>query len=330
MNQTAETQHNHQVRTLRGGRLLQAIHGILPLGRKYHPLLSLLNSPRGLVIVPFSRHEIFLPAAWRKFIAGLLLTQQNFIPEFNLLPPILRQLDKGFLVDVGANIGLYTLLMRENSPLPIIAYEPQPFLCDLIRQAIEHNHLANVDVRNVGCGSERGEVPFYIGTNGSVALGRNAPSESRPNSLPVDWEQRAQRLYHSDVVMKVPLIILDEDLANISDIALLKIDCEGFEYNILQGAKKLLERCRPRLFIEIHPAELEKFGHSAQAVVELLRPVYDLEFWCFHPPRSNKLAQSLAKFRVPKGFRYANEKEMLDAVKSEPRPSQIYCIGRPR
>jgi FkbM family methyltransferase len=319
-----------QIRGIRGERLLRTLHGVLPLGRKYHPLLSLFNSPQGLLIVPFGQYQIFLPAAWRKLIAIVLLTQKNVVPEFKLLVPALRQLNKGCLVDVGANLGLYTLLLRENSPLPIIAYEPQPFLCDLIRQTVEHNHLEKIDLRNVGCGAERGEVPFYVGTNGSVALGRNAPIESRPTSLPTDWEQRAQRLYHCDVVMKVPLTTLDEDLAEVPDIALLKIDCEGFEYNILQGARKLIERHRPQLFIEIHPAELEKFGHSAQMVVEFLRPFYELEFWCFHPPRRNRLAQSIAKFRTPKGIRYANEEEMLNAVKSEPRPSQIYCIGRPR
>jgi FkbM family methyltransferase len=318
------------VRHVRGGQLLRTLHSVLPLGRKYHPLLSLLNSSQGLLLVPFSRHEIFLPAAWHKLIAIVLLTQKNVVPEFELLVPALRQLKKGCLVDVGANLGLYTLLMRENSPLPIIAYEPQPFLCDLIRRDIEHNHLADIELRNVGCGAERGEVPFYVGTNGSVALGRNAPVESRPTSLPTDWEQRAQRLYHCDVVMKVPLTTLDEDLTQVSGIALLKIDCEGFEYNILQGARKIIERYKPQLFIEIHPAELEKFGHSAQMVVEFLRPFYELEFWCFYPPRRNRLAQSIAKFRTPRGFRYANETEMLNAVKSEPRPSQIYCIGRPR
>jgi hypothetical protein len=75
--------------------------------------------------------------SWRKLIAIVLLTQQNVVPEFRLLAPVCRQLKKGCLVDVGANLGLYTLLMRENSPLPIIAYEPQPFLCDLIHRSVE-------------------------------------------------------------------------------------------------------------------------------------------------------------------------------------------------
>jgi FkbM family methyltransferase len=302
------------IRPLRGEKFLRQLHHILPLGRKYHPLVSLFNRPDGFIEIPFGIYKLVYPAAWRKSLANHLLVGADVIPEFRLLlAPICSQLHKGCLVDVGANIGLYTLLMRANSKLPIIAFEPQPFLCDLIRRGVEHNRLAEVEVRNVGCGAERGEAPFYTGTNGSVALEANAPAGTAPANL-----------------INVPIRTLDEELAGISEIALLKIDCEGFEFNILQGARKLIARHKPHLFIEIHPAELEKFGHSARMVVEFLRPNYEMEFWCFHPPRRNHLAQSLAKFRKPAGLRYENESQMLDAVKAEPRPSQVYCIGRPR
>jgi FkbM family methyltransferase len=300
------------VRPLRGIKFLRGLHRVVPLGRKYYPLLSLLNSRHDLLTFPFGSYQLLLPAAWRKSVATLLLLQDGAVPEFRLLAPLCRQASKGYLVDVGANMGIYILLMRANSPLPIIAYEPQPFLCDLIHRNVAHNQLENIDVRNVGCGMARGEVPFHSGTNGSVALGLNAPSSPASN------------------IIKVPLTTLDEDLAQIQKIALLKIDCEGFEFNILQGARKLIERHKPHLFIEIHPAELEKFGHSARMVVDFLRLLYQMEFWCFHPVRRSQLARSLAKFRVPQGFRYTDEGQMLDAVKNEPRPSQIYCIGRPR
>jgi hypothetical protein len=42
------------------------------------------------------------------------------------------------------------------------------------------------------------------------------------------------------------------------------------------------------------------------------------------------LARSFAKFRIRKGVRYANEKEVLDAAKSDLPPGQIYCIGWPK
>jgi FkbM family methyltransferase len=302
---------DHRVRPLRGENFLRQLHRVLPLGRKFHPLISLFNRRDGFVEVPFGIYKLVYPASWRKSLTSHLLVGTDVIPEFNLLAPVCRRLREGCLIDVGANIGLYTLLLRANSPLPIIAYEPQPHLCDLVRRNVAHNQLENIDVRNIGCGAEQGEVPFRSGTNGSVALGLNAPTSTSNN------------------IIKVPVTTLDEDLAQIPKIALMKIDCEGFELNILQGARKLIERHKPELFIEIHPAELEKFGHSVQLVVEFLRPLYEMEFWCFNPPR-NGLAQSLAKFRKPKGLRYADEAQMLAAMKKVSRPSQIYCLAHPR
>ena len=311
MNDSIAEGKQSAIRPLRGEFFLRRLHRVLPLGRKYHPLVSLFNKSDGFVEIPFDIYKLVYPAAWRKSLTNLLLVGTDVIPEFSLLAPVCRRLREGFLIDVGANIGLYSLLLRANSPLPIIAYEPQPQLCDLIRRNVAHNRLEKIDVRNVGCGAERGEVPFHSGINGSVATGLNAPSSKADN------------------VIKVPVTTLDEDLSQISKIALLKIDCEGFEFNILQGLRHLIERHKPELFIEIHPAELEKFGHSAEKVVEFLRPNYEMEFWCFHPPR-NGLAQSFAKFRKPKGIRYADEAQMLAAVKKDPRPSQIYCLSHPR
>jgi len=54
------------------------------------------------------------------------------------------------------------------------------------------------------------------------------------------------------------------------------------------------------------------------------------QLWGFDKPHRNRLAKSFAKFRTRKGVRYANEKEMLDAAKSDLPPGQIYCIGRPK
>ena len=334
MNSTSGITPECEVNKLRGVKFLRGLHRILPLGRKLHPLMSFLNPQRGMLLVPFGLYEMHLPAAWRKPITTTLLLQEDIAPEFRLLSPLCRQIVRGCLVDMGANVGLYTLLMRAKSACPIIAYEPQPFLCDLLRRNVAHNHLPDIEVRNVACGAKPGEVPFYVGTNGSVAIMRNAPDQLGLNSfgtsLPTAWEGQARKVYHGDVVIKVPVVTLDNDLADRSDIALLKIDCEGFEYDILQGAKNLIERHHPQLFIEIHPAGLEKFGHSTQALIEILRPLYKLEFWCFQSVHRNKLLRSLAKFRVARGFQYANEEQMLDAVKQEPRPSQIYCVGRPK
>jgi len=328
MNSGAETQSWDHVRAIRGERLLRRLHRVLPLGRKYHPLLSVLNGRHGLLAIPFDNWHLVQPASWAKQITTQLLSGIDVVPEFRLLAPLVRQLASGCLIDVGANIGLYTLLLRSVSALPIIAYEPQPFLFKLLECNVDFNRITNVDARNFACGAKHGEVPFTIGINGSVAAGVKASGTTAGD---VDWESEAQVTQRGETVINVQLTTLDEDLAGVPSISLLKIDCEGFEFDVLQGALLLIERHSPLLFLEIHPTLLGRFGRAAEEVLELLRPDYDFDFWCFDQIRlPSKLGRSLAKFRRPKGLRYADAAAMLLAANGDPRPAQIYLIGRPK
>jgi FkbM family methyltransferase len=277
---------------------------------------------------------VLRPAAWTKSVANQLLLGVDTVPEFWLLKPLIAQLADGWLVDAGANIGLYTLLLRSVSMLPIVAYEPQPFLFQLLRWNIAYNGLPNVQARNIACGASRSVAPFWLGLNGSVVPPEKLAEPASPTApMPTvgDWEQEARIAQKGGAVVNIPVTTLDEDLADLPAIALLKIDCEGFEYRILQGARCLLKRHRPLLFIEVHPQPLETYGDSTQALLDLIAPAYDLEFWYFRLGHyTSKLARSLAKFRRPRGHRCTDAAEMLTAAASVPGPAQIYFLGRPK
>jgi len=322
-----------EARDVRGGKFLRGLNRILPLGRKYHPLIRALNGRRGLLAIPLDKYRVLQPAAWTKSITTQFLSGDEVVPEFSVIRPVCRQLTSGVLVDVGANIGIYTLLLRSASPLPIIAYEPQPFLFKLLQWNIGFNQLSGVDARNVACGSGRGEVAFSIGINGSIVheTEKMVEKSSSIGSTALNLEQEAEMTQSGDAVVNVPVISLDEDLADIPSVALLKIDCEGFEYEVLQGAAGIIKRHRPQLVLEVHPTQLEKFGHSTEKILDLVARDYELEFWYFQIGRhASKLSRSLEKFRRPKAHRCADAKEMLAAAKSTPGPAQIYFIGKPR
>jgi len=325
----------NQVRPVRGGKLMTTLNRFLPLGRKYHPLLRFLNSRHGLVALPFYRYQVLKPASWMRSVTEQLASGSDVVAEFQAIKPLLQKCQNGHLVDVGANIGFYTLLFRATSPLPIIAYEPQPLLFKLLQWNIAYNQLPGVETRNLACGAHRGEVAFGTGLNGSVIPEKNkAPNDPLPApETPVarDWEQEARQATTHGGRTRVPVTTLDEDLAAIDKIALLKIDCEGFEYEILQGARALLQRHRPLLFIEVHPEQLLTFGHSTRAVLDLLAPDYDLEFWYFQLGRhARRINRSLAKFRRPRAHRCANAAEMLAVSTRVPGPAQLYFVGRPK
>jgi len=172
------------INRLRGAKAVRFLHRIIPLGRKYHPLLALLNKRQGLIAVPFAESYVITPALWRKQMANYLLSGADFIPEIKLIEPLFRKLDKGVILDVGANTGLYVLLLRLYSSLPIIAYEPDPFLFKLLNQTISYNGIENIATKNLACADARSELTFSMGINSSV-LAENVSGTTPARNLRV-------------------------------------------------------------------------------------------------------------------------------------------------
>ena len=320
------------INTLRGANAVRFLHRIIPLGRKYHPLLALLNKRQGLIAVPFAESYVITPALWRKQIANYLLSGADFIPEIKLIQPLFQTLDKGVILDIGANTGLYILLLRLYSSLPIIAYEPDPFLFKLLNQTISYNGIENIATKNLACADAKSELTFAMGINSSV-LAENV-SGTTPATGPASessWDEEALVSQSGNAIIKVPTVTLDEDLADLSSIALIKIDCEGYEYHILKGAKKLIERHRPFLFLELHPTMLGNFQHTPEDVIDFLKPCYDLQYWCYqHHWPTTKLGRSIEKFKKSKAYQYKDEDEMLGEINANSGISQVYIMASPK
>lgn len=311
------------VRAVCGAELLRRLQRLMPLGRRYHPIYSLLNPGRGLVEIPFGRYQLLQPAAWRKQVTDYVLRGPEVAPEFALLASLCREIRGGTIVDLGANVGIYTLLLRSVTDLPIVAYEPQPFLFKVLGWNITYNQLRDVEVRNLACGAARGELLFSVGINGAVLVDQTA--EAGPKILAGDVDTQAERVRRGGVVTRVAVTTLDEDLSDTA-VGLIKMDVEGFEHKVLQGARGVLERRRPHLFIELHPKQLLEFGSSSEAVIEWLTPRYELEFWNFSPIADRHAA--VGAYRG--GVRFKTATEFLEATRVPALRAQNFIVGRPK
>lgn len=318
------------IHSLRGAKAVRFLHRLCPLGRKYHPLLALLNKRQGLIAVPFAGSSVITPALWRKQMANYLTSGVDFVPEIKLIEPICRHLKKGVILDVGANTGLYVLLLRAYSSLPIIAYEPDPFLFKLLSETVRYNGIKNIDTKNLACADVRDELTFAMGINSSV-VADTAGATRHQITGENNWDREALVSQAGNAIIKVPTVTLDEDLADLPSVAMIKMDCEGYEYHILKGAKKLIERHHPYLFIELHPTMLGDFQHSPEDVIDFLKPYYDLQYWCYqHNWPATKMGRSIKKFKKSKAYRYKDEDEMLSEINANPGISQIYLLGFPK
>lgn len=134
-------------------------------------------------------------------------------------------------VDVGANIGLVTLTLAGlvGSKGRVWSFEPNPALVGLINESLAENGLQHVVVVQCAVGAEDGELLLSIpkGHSGRGSLVRTRNGEaSKQITVPV---RTLSNLIPTDV----------------TDIRLMKIDVEGFEAQVLDGAKALFDRSPP-------------------------------------------------------------------------------------
>jgi FkbM family methyltransferase len=141
------------------------------------------------------------------------------------------------VLDIGANIGYYTMLSASLvlSSGSVTAIEPNPDSAKLLEASRRANSFDNVTVLQVAAGREPGLLVFH-GTFGD-AMTSAAPDD-------------AAALINS---MTVPSFRVDDLIPPNKNIDLVKIDVEGAEYNALLGASALIKRCHPTIVSEFSP-----------------------------------------------------------------------------
>jgi FkbM family methyltransferase len=156
--------------------------------------------------------------------------------EIRLLLSLLKL--PGMVIEVGANMGVHTVPMATElarQGRSMLALEPQPIIFQQLCANLALNGLMNVTALSYACGKQQGvvsfEVPNYrsLGNFGSTSMCAGSETPSR----------------HATV----PCIRLD-DLVPDASVGLIKIDVEGYELQVLEGASEILARSHPVLYVE--------------------------------------------------------------------------------
>lgn len=142
------------------------------------------------------------------------------------------------VLDVGANTGYFTLLACMASPQArVIAFEPIPLIYDLLCSNVAANGWqARCKLRREAVSDAEGTTEFHVPHTDSVPTS---------GSLHVG----GFRGYEGHLI-KTPVTTLDAVCAPLDQVNLAKIDVEGFEDKVLEGAQETLRRCRPDIIVE--------------------------------------------------------------------------------
>ncbi len=161
-------------------------------------------------------------------------------------------------LDIGANIGLQSLRMAQSvgSTGHVYGFEPLDHLREKAAKNLRLNTVANVMLLPFALSDSESEMEYAIDkTNwnqGTFSLGdQSAGSESQ----------------------KIRIKIADEldEVKNIEKLKLVKIDVEGFEFNVLKGLKQTLAKHKPRVIFEYDKNYWVKNGQHIEDCFDFLR-----------------------------------------------------------
>lgn len=150
-----------------------------------------------------------------------------------------------FVIDAGANIGLFSLYMKQNYPSSrVLAFEPAPDTFDILQRNLELHNAGNVEAFSSGLSSKEAtaKLTYYPNLPGNSTL---VPEEKRQlydAAAKVYGKEAAEQLFGAVFAtareVDVKLQRLSHFLNGRSDLAridLLKIDVEGAELDVLLG-----------------------------------------------------------------------------------------------
>jgi FkbM family methyltransferase len=166
-------------------------------------------------------------------------------------PAFLRRYLKpdDIFVDVGANIGYLTITgAKAVGPNgKVFSFEAHPRIFGYLQENVALNGLSNVTARNVAVGN----------TNGTVDL------------LECPGDDSQSCVAHGNGAVAIPMVSLDDIFPNPEPVALLKIDVEGYEKFVLEGADRLLSStiC---IYFECAPSNLIRYGYTCKTLLDVV------------------------------------------------------------
>lgn len=133
------------------------------------------------------------------------------------------------LIDIGGEIGSYCIPLSDFYD-KVITFEPNKNNFNLILKSIDANNIENIIPINKGCGKSSEKGNLVTEYNNVIDLAEEGDVEI--------------------VSLDTELKELDIDF---NKVAAIKLDVEGFEYQVLLGAREAIETSKPIIYLETHP-----------------------------------------------------------------------------
>ena len=198
------------------------------------------------------------------------------------------------VIDIGANVGDYTSLISDLAGMQghVFAFEPAPQ--NVARLRVRCAGLTNVSIHENAVGEATRNVRFYLDAENDTQHSLGSHNVGRAGGC-----------------LKVRQVALD-DLETLGDVDVIKIDAQGAEARIVDGARTLIARCRPTMILEFWPYGLRRLKSDPESLLgELKRCDYEL-------------------FRLSKFGRVLGEDQIQTFLADPARWEKIDVVAMPR
>jgi FkbM family methyltransferase len=178
---------------------------------------------------------------------------------------ILAVASNDVFVDVGAHIGSYTIPVARKAQ-KVIAFEPNKHSFELLTKNIALNRLTNIEAYNTAVSKKRATVSFMY---------ENQPEYSRI----IDGDQSTnvaviENVKSNNNIHLVDTTDLDSVLLREDRVDWIKIDVEGHEIYVLEGAMQTIRIHKPKIIIEIMSQNLQKIKSMAHSFGYSIEHIY--------------------------------------------------------
>ena len=191
-------------------------------------------------------------------------------------------------IDVGVNVGQTLLAFRSVYNQAYWGFEPNPSCVFYLHALIEANHLKKTNIIPVGLGAKNELVKFYL-KNESDSAGTIV------KDLRIDY-------YDEEQINFVPVFSFENlQLNQIKKVAVIKIDVEGAELEVIKGMQDLISKNHPAIVCEIldcHSVKsIEPMQTRANELIHLLKGLGYLIYRINHQGKQVEL-QSIEEIKL--------------------------------
>ncbi len=210
-----------------------------------------------------------LPAEWsrrRMYRKALEVSQIELLPVEKI-----ASLQR--VVDVGANLGEWCIgIALLTKAQEIIAYEPIP---EVFKQLRENTQLySQIRCVQSALGASTGQIEMNVYRRHQMS-----------SILPIQDDVRFIHGMQHDIAVpvRVSVTTLDEDLRSCDEISLLKLDVQGYEPQVLMGARTVLQRTQ-LLMVEVTYSSYYRGDMQFEDLHQLIRSLSPLKLWGISAP----------------------------------------------